>query len=225
MDVFDIMLQKNSDTKEIKKDIIEIRKYISDNLDKIKDNLVKDLGLKRSLQEKNELFTYMDKYIVYNSDNYNIHQYMNYMINTIEEVGTIFPQMIINNISFNDKKIPAHWNIGKLHTLQIKKYIESYYIKLSTFLGNEDIKNILIKVKNQSNHILNFLRKIPYFNTDSMRKNETIFNKKMIEEIFYFMFIYILSIYIYEVKKLDVNGNKKVIKDLLLGYLEILNVS
>ena len=58
-----------------------------------------------------------------------------------------------------------------------------------------------------------------------MKKNETIFNKKMIEEIFYFMFIYILSIYVYEVKKLDVNGNKKVIKDLLLGYLEILNVS
>ena len=225
MDVFDIMLQKNSDTKEIKKDIIEIRKYVSDNLDKIKDNLVKDLGLKRSSQEKNELFTYIDKFIVYNSDNHNIHQYMNYMINTIEEVGTIFPLMIINNISFNDKKIPGHWNIGKLHTIQIKKYIENYYIKLSTFLGNEQIKNILTKVTNQSKYILSFLRKLPYFNTDSMRKNETIFNKKMIEEIFYFMFIYILSIYVYEVKKLDVKGDKKIIKDLLLSYLEILNLS
>lgn len=218
IDVYDIKIQKNENLKEIKNDIIKIREYISNQLDKNIGNIVKELKLKKSDDHDNKLYLFLTKTTVYDDKKYNIHQYMNYIINTIEELGIIFPQMIINNVSFKDAKVPSHWNLGKLHSLDIRKIIEKYYSYISSYLGNEEIKDLLMIVIKESKNILLFLKKIPFFET-----KETIFNKKLIIELFYFMYIHTFELYIDELKNVKNKNVKKIIVDLLSSYLETFN--
>lgn len=213
IDVYNIKLSKKEDVKEIKKEILKMREYISDYLDAYISNLEKKLKLKKTDDDNNKLHELLIKLLKFDKTKYNMHQYMKYMINIVEDIGITFPCMIINNVSFKDKKIPNHWNLNKLHKLDIKKYIENYYSSINPFIDNKELKDVLFDIKRETIEIITFLKKIPYYDTNDIKKLETIFNTKLIEDTFYFMFVYILNLYL---KKSD----NSAIKKLLIAYLE-----
>jgi len=218
IDVYNIKLTKKEDVKEIKKDILKMREYLSDYLDIYNTNLEKKLRLKISSDDNNKLHTLLNVSLKFDKNKYNMHQYMKYIINIIEEIGITFPCMIINNVSFKDKKIPNHWNLNKLHILDIKKYIEMYYSSISPFIDNKEIKDMLLEIKRETVEIVTFLKKVPYYDTNDVKKLETIFNTKLIEDTFYFMFIYVLNLYL-------TKSDNSVIKKVLLAYLETIHKS
>tara|TARA_B100001063_G_scaffold89670_1_gene83525 strand:+ start:26972 stop:32467 length:5496 start_codon:yes stop_codon:yes gene_type:complete len=213
IDVYSISLSKKDDTKMIKSEILKLREYLSDYLDKYNDEVVKNLKIKKSSDDKNKLYKLFNVSLKFDKSRYNMYQYMKYMINIIEEIGITFPLMIINNVSFKDKKIPVHWNLNRLHIGELKKNIESYYSFISPFIDNDEIKQILNEIKLEVGEIVRFLKKIPYYNTKDSNKVETIFNTKLVEDIFYFMFVYVIHLYL---KK----NNNTIIKKLLVAYLE-----
>ena len=218
IDVYNIKLTKKEDVKEIKKDIVNMREYLSNYIDIYNVNLEKKLKLKKSADDNNKLHELLNVSLKFDKTRYNMYQYMKYIINIIEEIGITFPSMIINNVSFKDKKIPNHWNLNRLHAMDIKKYIETYYSSISPFIDNKDIKDMLFEIKRETIEIVTFLKKVPYYDTNDIKKLETIFNTRLIEDTFYFMFVYVLNLYL---KKND----NSVIKKILLAYLETINKS
>jgi hypothetical protein len=218
IDVYNIKLTKKEDVKEIKKDIVNMREYLSNYIDIYNVNLEKKLKLKKSADDNNKLHELLNVSLKFDKTRYNMYQYMKYIINIIEEIGITFPSMIINNVSFKDKKIPNHWNLNRLHAMDIKKYIETYYSSISPFIDNKDIKDMLFEIKRETIEIITFLKKVPYYDTNDIKKLETIFNTRLIEDTFYFMFVYVLNLYL---KKND----NSVIKKILLAYLETINKS
>tara|TARA_B100000886_G_scaffold340512_2_gene310667 strand:+ start:6447 stop:12077 length:5631 start_codon:yes stop_codon:yes gene_type:complete len=215
IDVYNIKI-KEEDKKNIKKEILSIREYLNNYILDYKKRIIDVLSLKKSEDDKNKLFEYIDVCLKFDENKSNMFNYINYMINIVEETGVIFPSMIINNISFKDKRIPGHWNLNKLHVLQIKKNIDNYYYHIHTYIGNETIKQEFESIVQESLELLQFLRKIPYFDS----KN-SLFDIKLIQDIFYFSIIYVFYLYL----KNNKSSNKKFVKDILLSYLEILNNS
>lgn len=213
IDVYSIILSKKDDTKEIKREILKVREYLSIHIDKYSNDIITKLKIKKSSDDKNKLYELFNVSLKFDKSRYNMYQYMKYMINIIEEIGITFPSMIINNVSFKDKKIPIHWNLNRLHIGELKKNIESYYSFIAPFVDNEEIKKTLAEIRRETIEIVTFLKKIPYYETKDSNKLETIFNTKLIEDIFYFMFVYVLYIYL---KK----DNNSTIKKLLVAYLE-----
>ena len=102
--------------------------------------------MKKNEKDNNKIYNYLTKILLFDEEIYDIYRYMNYMVNLVTELGIIFPSIIINNVSYKDKKIPQHWNLGKQHSLDIKKYIEDYYSYVTAFNNKEEITSILKEI-------------------------------------------------------------------------------
>jgi hypothetical protein len=148
--------------EEMKQDIIDfVDRYkgveiTKRSIDKFKKNIV---GLSEWSCEKsnrNQDIKISDECL------YNI---VNFYKSFIANFVSIFPNIILNNVDYQNILIPDYLKLSQHHKLKIKKNINEYYESLRKFYGIPSIFNILSTIQKTSKNIVKLSNITPCFTT------------------------------------------------------------
>jgi hypothetical protein len=163
-DMEDFLIKQN---KLLKQKIIHfIKKFIKKNkdMDKITDFL-------NHLNDWN-----------FNNDNHNIHFKISnevqfnskkFIQEYIKNFIKIFPNIILNKVSYNNLVIPKYLNLSYSHEINLKKSVDEYYNSLYKFFNDNTITGILSYINENLNIIVSLIQNIPNISNTST----SIFNK------------------------------------------------
>jgi hypothetical protein len=119
-----------------------------------------------------------------------LYNIVNFYKSFIANFVTIFPNMILNKVDYEDVIIPKYLGITKPHSNKIKKYISGYYEKLRVFYGVPNIYNILTTIQKSSKNLLKLAQETPCFT--SIKYGEKIIKPVFDERTSRFLFQYYL---------------------------------
>lgn len=100
-----------------------------------------------------------------------------YIFNMIK----IFPNIILNQINYDEIVLPKYWNLSPSHYNDVKKSINEYYKALRQFYGNKALTNLLTEVQSQLENMLLLAKFTPAMSNISYggEENHAIFNKQI----------------------------------------------
>jgi len=109
------------------------------------------------------------------------HNASDYLKDIIKLTISVFPNIIINIIDYNDQAIPSHWKLSGLHSSDISAIIEKYYEKLTKFYNDEQLDDLLKKFTYYTKDMIKLIDLIPSFNTtyNGNKKSYSLFNTKV----------------------------------------------
>lgn len=88
---------------------------------------------------------------------------VNFYKSFIANFVTIFPNIILNKVDYENVTMAAYLGLSKPHSNKIKKNISDYYKKLKTFYGVPSIYNILTKIQQSSRNLMKLSKETPSF--------------------------------------------------------------
>ncbi len=115
---------------------------------------------------------------------------VNFYKSFIANFVTIFPNMILNKVDYENVTMPAYLGLSRPHSNKIKKHISDYYKKLKTFYGVPSIYNILEKIQKSSNNLMKLSKETPCFT--SIKYGEKVLKPVFDERTSRFLFEYYL---------------------------------
>lgn len=131
-----------------------------------------------------------------------------YLKNQIHELTCVFPNMIINNVNYDEITFPKHWRkaLSERHISDIYNIIQSYYSPLSKFNGNETIEKMLQHITSKTQMWRDFTDVLPIF--ERIEKNGHIpsLNTKMVNMLLQYTMLQCISIFINQVDEVNVYG-------------------
>jgi hypothetical protein len=119
-----------------------------------------------------------------------LYSTVNFYKSFIANFVTIFPNMILNKVDYENVTMPAYLNLSKPHSNKIRKHISDYYKKLKTFYGVPSIYNILTKIQKSSNNLMRLSKETPSFT--SIKYGEKVLKPVFDERTSRFLFEYYL---------------------------------
>ena len=111
------------------------------------------------------------------NDNKNEQVYgiINFYKTFIENFANIFPNIILNNVKYDDVYIPNYYGFSLNHANKLKSYISKYYEKLKRFYSIPSLQNILIKIQTLSKNLIKMSKNTPCFLSIQLSKEKTIY--------------------------------------------------
>ena len=103
---------------------------------------------------------------------------------------TIFPNIILNKVDYENIAMPAYLGLSKPHSNKIKKHISDYYKKLKMFYGVPSIYNILEKIQRSSHNLMKLSKETPCFT--SIKYEDKVLKPVFDERTSRFLFEYYL---------------------------------
>ena len=115
---------------------------------------------------------------------------INFYKSFVANFVTIFPNIILNSVDYENVTMQAYLGLSKPHSNKIRKHISDYYKKLKTFYGIPSIYNILMKIQRSSNNLLKLANETPCFT--SIKYGEKVLKPVFDERTSRFLFEYYL---------------------------------
>jgi hypothetical protein len=103
---------------------------------------------------------------------------------------TIFPNIILNKVDYENIAMPAYLGLSKPHSNKIKKHISDYYKKMKMFYGVPSIYNILEKIQRSSHNLMQLSKDTPCFT--SIKYEDKVLKPVFDERTSRFLFEYYL---------------------------------
>jgi len=218
-------------TEEYSSEVKDLNNFLSTNNDEIKNELIdfvqKNSGSKvtrSSIKKFSDTIRNLQVWS-YDSSNRNedikisnetMYNISNFYRNFIANFVSIFPNIILNKVNYDNTLIPNYYGFSKNHTNKLKKYISEYFEKLKPFYDVHVISKILTTMINNGKNVIKLARSTPCF---SSIRNGDIILKGVIDErtsrfLFEYYFLRILMNYIELSDKDDmiVNEIKKTVE-------------
>jgi hypothetical protein len=193
LDTYDLVIEKGDSN------IRTLRNYLGTNIEKIKVEIIDFLN-KHSSSTSNTLSfidTIMEfkqngnEYII-NIEDETLYKVINYIKNSIFNIGFVFPSIILNSVDYSSIKIPKHWNLSDKHNLLIKSVIEKHYELLKAFFSDVSLRPFLKTYIQKMKDIYTLVENIHFYSTIVQMDGEslnTIFDNKTSSLLFYFFFL------------------------------------
>ena len=121
-----------------------------------------------------------------------------YIKNCVYQMINDFPNMILNQVSFSDVKIPPYWNLSKLHNIDIKTIIISSIKALGHNYSLEKIRPVLVRIQEEGSLLIKLMENIPfmlsYKHGDVVIKS--LFDYELVMNLYIFIFLQTINLYI-----------------------------
>jgi len=115
----------------------------------------------------------------------------------------VFPNIIINEVKFNERYVPKHWlNGSKKLSDKHKQDIISFMLKdgdgFSKFYKNKNIKPVLEYVLRHNEDIIKLMKAIPFYSgiNNGKKKTGSIFDGEILKKLAYYFLLCSFSLYI-----------------------------
>jgi hypothetical protein len=119
-----------------------------------------------------------------------LYSTVNFYKSFIANFVTIFPNIILNKVDYENVTMPAYLGLSKPHSNKIRKHISDYYKNLKTFYGVPSIYNILTKIQQSSRNLMMLSKDTPSFT--SIKYGEKVLKPIFDERTSRFLFEYYL---------------------------------
>jgi hypothetical protein len=86
----------------------------------------------------------------------------------IENFVSIFPNIILNKVNYDNTIIPKYYNFSKNHANKLKTYISSYFEKLKPFYGVPTLNKILTTIQMNGKNAISLAESTPCFSSIKM---------------------------------------------------------
>ena len=174
MDTFDIA------SSEITKEIKDLNNFLVKHTEEMKSDIIEFAERNRSAETTKSSLNKMKNAILnlsnWSSDNStrnenikisndNMYNSVNFYKTFIENMITIFPDIILNKVNYKDTYIPSYHGFSSNHNKKLQKYINDYYENLKEFQGMNQIYNILTAIKKSCINLLKLSKETPCFTT------------------------------------------------------------
>ena len=122
----------------------------------------------------------------------------NYMANNIYELTQVFPNMIINGISYTNVKLPKHWKNGlsERHSNDLRNIIAHYYLPLSRYNNNETLTPILSQISGRTAVWRDFIKMLPVFERIGKETNASSFNTNILNMLLEYCILQCYNVFI-----------------------------
>jgi hypothetical protein len=97
-----------------------------------------------------------------NETMYNI---TNFYKTFIENFVSVFPNIILNKVNYDNTLIPSYYNFSKNHTNKLKTYIAGYFEKLKPFYGIPTLNKILTTIQYNGKNAVMLADSTPCFSS------------------------------------------------------------
>jgi len=127
-----------------------------------------------------------------------LYNIINFNKNYIEKFLSVFPNIILNNISYNNTKIPEYLGISDFHKKKISDLIKDYYLKLGIFYKKDEIIKILNSIQEIGKNLISLSNFTPIFTTLTNEKYtiNPIMNERAGMLIYEYYFLKSLNLFI-----------------------------
>ena len=95
--------------------------------------------------------------------NDNVYNINNFYKTFIVNFSNIFPNIILNNVNYENIKIPSYYGFSKNHSNKLVKNIADYFQYLKPFYGVVSLSKILTKIQNITKNLIKLLNATPCF--------------------------------------------------------------
>jgi len=109
----------------------------------------------------------------------NMYNITNFYKTFISNFVSVFPNIILNKVKYDDTHIPNYYGFSKRHANKLKKFIADYFEKLKQFYGVPTILNILTTIQKIGKNVIRIAESTPCF---SSIKSEDKILKGVIDE-------------------------------------------
>jgi len=201
LDSYDIEnVENNSDVREFKN-------YLADKIEIMETNVIDYLNSYANLssREKNNIYDFIKSIMefningnefIHNSEDETLYRSIQYMKNSIFKFIVVFPTIIMNNVNYDEIKIPSHWKLSQAHNNDVKNVLENYYKDLKKFYKDSQINNYLLA--NERN-MRDFIKLVDYTNLHAtiieLNGNEkhSILDNKLCHQLFQYYFLFAMQ--------------------------------
>lgn len=111
--------------------------------------------------------------------NDNMYNITNFYKTFIENFISIFPNIILNKVNYNNTHIPSYYGFSSNHASKIVKFISDYFDKLKPFYGVPTLSKILVNIQKIGKNMIRLSDSTPCF---SSIKNEDKILRGIIDE-------------------------------------------
>ena len=119
-----------------------------------------------------------------------LYNIINFYKTFITNFVTIFPNIILNDVDYQNISIPGYLKLSRQHETKLKRHINEYYEKLRTFYGIPTIYKILLTIQKSCKNIVRLSEITPCFTT--INYGEKILKPVFDERTSKFLFKYYL---------------------------------
>ena len=199
IDTFDIASENiTKEVKDLNNFLIrnneEMTKEIIDFIQKNSGSNVTKISIKKFIDTLNNLSTWTFDTSKRNEDNKisndTMYTVTNFYKTFIDNFVNVFPNIILNKVNYDNTLIPSYYGFSKNHSNKLKKYIAEYFEKLKPFYGVSTLKNILVKVQNDSKNLVQLSKNTPCFS--SIKIGDKVLKGVIDERTSRFLFEYYL---------------------------------
>jgi hypothetical protein len=171
-------------TKEVRELNNFLGKHNEDMKVDIVDFLRKNSGTKISKRTIEKIVSSVRRVFEWSADNSErnkdskiskdvLYQSTQFYKNFIHNFVYIFPNIILNNVNYDDIFIPNYFKFSSSHSNKLKKYISKYYEGLKPFYKMSSLSPILIKIQKSCKNVSLIAENTPAF-TSVQYGEETI---------------------------------------------------
>jgi hypothetical protein len=197
-------------TKEVKDLNNFLIKHIEDMKEEIKDFVKKNTGSTISNSSVRKMSKTIDKLSDWVADKSEVNEInkisddklyniVNFYRTFIDNFVNIFPNIILNNVNYNDIHVPNYYGFSKNHSGKLKKYIGEYYEKLKTFYDIPTVQNILTTIQRSSKNLVLLANTTPKFSSIKISEEKIlkpVFDERTSRFLFEYYLLRILINYI-----------------------------
>ena len=125
-----------------------------------------------------------------------LYSVFNFIKHSIYDMTHVFPQIILNNMNYNN--VPEHWGLGEKDIFFIQEKIENYANSLNKYKNDSILIQLLQEIKLRHVDLYLFISNLP-IHTPIVKKGVTyssIFDKKTCYQLMMYIFYSVLLEYI-----------------------------
>jgi hypothetical protein len=178
---------KDKYVKDEEENIRDMRNYLSKSNDLMIDDIEKfikknskltRIKLKALVEEIKTMLVFKDT----SNKEDDIMKMVLFGRNVIRNIGKVFPNMIINQVEYEDIKICKHWGFSEKHKLKLKVSLIEHYIGLKKFYGENTLFPLLETLQTKLTFLMEVEKAIPVILENKDRL--TAFNKRTLQLLF-----------------------------------------
>ena len=209
LDRYGIQYDEGKKDETVEDFILQIDSEIELKQTKVMDFFKSFISSKSGIKKINDFFNKITDYQTISDNNYMSVDDSTYvkvneqLRNMIYDVCIVFPEIIKNKVEYEKKHIPTHWKLSLRHRGEMERIIFEEFKDLKKVYNNDNLNELLTKVKLASKDIIILLDSIPFYANTSKK---TIFNGENTSKIYKYLLCLSFEIYVNILsKELDVD--------------------
>ena len=197
LDVYNINTDKENES------VRDFKNYLSREIKIIKTKLLTFFETNSKLSKKNisvitkcfQTFSNIEPSLLGSE---NINYYINFMKNNINNLITIFPNIILNSLDMRNTSSVRHWNLSQIHNGDITNLISKYYEKFVKFYDDQQIKVLLKNISSMYSPLNVLINNIYYLSNINIKeqKQSSIFDNTLVIQLLNYIWFFILFNYL-----------------------------